>query len=200
MPVLINFKICDNCADCNGIKVCPVGAFHWDEENRTIAVDKDKCMGCGLCGTSCTNDAIAYVETQEEADELQKEIDNDPRTIADLFVERYGAMPINNQYTFESSLEKVNNRINSNRPVIMEFNTEENINCLLKSIKISEIVKEFDEKATYSKFIIKPEDLEKYGISEVPCLKLFRNGKHTKTINGYYEEKDKQKLFDLLKN
>ena len=53
MPVLINFKICDNCADCNGIRVCPVGAFHWDEENRSIAVDKEKCMGCEACVGAC---------------------------------------------------------------------------------------------------------------------------------------------------
>jgi len=199
MPVLINFKICDNCADCNGIKVCPTGAFYWDDKKSTIAVDLNKCIGCGLCGNSCTNDAIAYVKTQEEADELQKEIDNDPRTIADLFVERYGAMPINDQYTFESSLEKVNNRIKSNRPVIIEFNTEENINCLLKSIPISEIVKKFDENATYSKFIINKNELENYDISEVPCLKLYKNGKHLKTISGYYEESNKQDLFDKLK-
>lgn len=30
MPVLINFKICDNAKDCSGIAVCPTGALSWE--------------------------------------------------------------------------------------------------------------------------------------------------------------------------
>lgn len=198
MPVLINFKICDNCADCNGIKVCPTGAFYWNEENRTIAVDKEKCIECGLCGNSCTNDAIAHVLTQEEADELQKEIDNDPRTIADLFVERYGAMPVSNQYTFEASIDKVESRINSNRPVIIEFNTNDNINCLLKSIPVTDIVNLFNKNATYSKFIIEEKDYDCYAVKDTPCLKFYSKGKLLGEIIGYYDEETKDKFFKLI--
>ncbi len=34
MSVLINFKICDNSPDCNGIRDCPTKAFYWDKENK----------------------------------------------------------------------------------------------------------------------------------------------------------------------
>ncbi len=197
MPVLINFKICDNCEDCNGLRVCPTGAFYWDSEKKTIAYDKSKCIGCGACGHCCSNDAIFYTDSEEEANEIQKEIDEDPRTIADLFVERYGAMPVSEQYTFETSEEKVKNRINSNRPVIIEFNTNENINCLLKSIPITEIVKVFAKNATYSKFMINENEYEKYDVSETPCLKFYNQGKFLGEIKGYYtlEEFDQLESF-----
>lgn len=198
MPVLINFKICDNCEDCNGIKVCPTGAFHWDAEKRTIAVDKSKCIGCGACGHCCSNDAIFYTASEEEAKEVQKDIENDPRTIADLFVERYGAMPINNQYTFELSEAKVKNGINSNRPVIIEFNTNDNINCLLKSIPISEIVKAYEKNATYSKFIIEEADFKTFDVTETPCLRFYKEGKLLGEIKGYYEVDDFDKVKSMI--
>ena len=34
MPVLINFKICDNSEAYDGITACPVGAFHWDKKKK----------------------------------------------------------------------------------------------------------------------------------------------------------------------
>ena len=36
MPVLINFKICDNAKECGGIEVCPTGALSYDDENKSI--------------------------------------------------------------------------------------------------------------------------------------------------------------------
>lgn len=200
MPVIINFKICDNCEDCNGIKICPVGAFHWDEENKTICVDDKKCINCGLCGTSCTNDAIAFVKTKEEAEELQKEIDNDPRTIADLFVERYGAMPINEQYTFEASEDKVLKRINSNRPVIIEFNINDNINCLLKSIPVTDIVQCYNKNSTYSKFIIDEDEYNIYNVKNTPCLKFYNKGEQIGEIVGYFDANNQDVFFDKIKN
>ena len=32
MPVIINFKVCDNAEVCNAINVCPTGAFNWNKE------------------------------------------------------------------------------------------------------------------------------------------------------------------------
>lgn len=198
MPVLINFKICDNCEDCNGIRVCPTGAFHWDAEKRTIAVDKDKCIGCGACGHCCTIDAIFYTDSEEEAKEIQKEIDEDPRSATDLFVERYGAMPINDLYTFELSEEKVKNRINSHRPVMVEFNSNDTINCLLKSIPISDIAKAFYKDTTYSKFIIDEKDFKTYGVTETPCLRFYKDGELLGEMKGYYEIDDMDKVKKII--
>lgn len=52
MPVIINFKVCDNAEVCDAIKVCPVGAFKWNEEKKTLEIDKEKCIDCGKFATS----------------------------------------------------------------------------------------------------------------------------------------------------
>ena len=34
MSVLINFKICDNAEECDGVRVCPINALYWDKKNN----------------------------------------------------------------------------------------------------------------------------------------------------------------------
>ncbi|MBU0897971.1 MAG: 4Fe-4S dicluster domain-containing protein [Patescibacteria group bacterium] len=65
MSVLINFKICDNSKDCNGIKVCPVGAIFWDEKRKTVAVNNKKCISCGMCEKSCLIGAIRVAKVDK---------------------------------------------------------------------------------------------------------------------------------------
>ena len=129
MSILVNFKICDNCADCSGIRVCPVGAITWSEEDKTIKIDNAKCINCGKCVNACTVSAIKMAKTEEQHRLLEREIANDPRTIADLFVERYGSMKISDVNCFD--IDHLEDRINSNRPVIIEINTEDEVKYFL---------------------------------------------------------------------
>ena len=69
MPVLINFKICDNAKECNGIEVCPTGALSWNEEDQTIEIDNSKCIECG------TGKKLGEVECVEEDDFLREHAD-----------------------------------------------------------------------------------------------------------------------------
>ena len=101
MGVLINFKICDNAKECGGIEVCPTGALYWDEEKESITIDNSKCTSCEKCIEACPVDAIKVGKTDEEYQELKKEIDNDPRKRSDLFVDRYGAQPIHDAFLVE---------------------------------------------------------------------------------------------------
>ena len=199
MPTTINFKICDNSADCNGITMCPAGVFAWDDEKKTITLDSSKCIECGACANFCTVNAIRYAKSQEELEKIQKEIDSDPRTISELFVERYGAAPIDDTYTFELSAEKVKNRINSNRPVIIEFNRWETVNCLLKSVPIADIQKQFNANATYSKFFVEDKDMPKFDIKETPVLKFYYKNELLGQIDGYFERDDRFEHMDKIR-
>lgn len=58
----IDTEICDACATCEDR--CQMGAVL---VNGTASIDKNRCIGCGLCVTTCPNDAIFLV--RKPADE-----------------------------------------------------------------------------------------------------------------------------------
>lgn len=198
MPPIINFKICDNSADCNGITKCPFGVFGWDDKKKTITVDIGRCADCGACADFCTVNAIRYAKDQEEYEKIKREIDEDTRTVADLFVDRYGATPLDDKYLFELSPEKVKNRIESNRPVIVEFNDYDTVECLLKSIPIVEISREFHPDATYSRFFVKPQDFKTYGVAKTPCLKFYHHGKLLGEL-PYFHKGDQDEYMEKIR-
>lgn len=202
MPVVINFKICDNAEACNGIKVCPVGAFKWNSEKKTLEIDEDKCINCGKCATSeesCEVGAIRFAKNEEELQKIKKEIEEDTRTIKDLMVDRYGAQPINMPFiTKEEEFEKV---ISTKRIVLMELFNEDSEECLIKSIPIKEIFETFgDIELSYRKLEIKTEKLIKeYDIKELPSMLIFEEEKMIGKIDGYYSNEDKEAFFEKMK-
>ena len=186
MPVLINKKICDNSKDCMGIESCPVKAFYYDEQNKTIAVNKEKCINCGKCEEACPVGAIRVARTDEEYAKIKKEIDEDPRKVSDLFVDRYGAEPQNP--AFQIPAEKFNIQIiESTQPAVVEFFTPSSIECLLHSIPIKELFEDVNVK--YRKIELNEEDplMKKYGIIKLPAMLFFKDGKLVGKIEGYYD-------------
>jgi len=202
MPVLINFKICDNSSECSGIPVCPVKAITWNEKKKTLEIDNKKCTSCGLCEQACPVGAIRVAKTPEEYKEIEKEIKEDQRKISDLFIDRYGAQPIH-----EAFLDKEENFDNlikiSKIPIVLELFNGNSIKCLLYSIPTKDL---FSDKKDlrYRKVELKTEKLlKKYKIKELPCLLFFKDEKLIGKIDGYYgkDKKDelKKKIDKILK-
>ncbi|MFH1240078.1 MAG: 4Fe-4S dicluster domain-containing protein [Candidatus Diapherotrites archaeon] len=193
MPVLINFKICDNSKDCSGIDVCPVSAFYWDDKNRTIAVDNSKCISCGQCETSCPVGAIRVAKTDEEYEKIKKEIEADPRKVSDLFVDKYGAEPVDPAFLI--SVNQFNLQIlQSVQPAVVELFNDDSIECLLHSIPMKELFPKSNVK--YRKMGADEKFLEKYSIKELPALLFFKDGKLIGKIEGYFDDSKKE---DLIK-
>lgn len=200
MPVLINFKICDNSKDCNGPKVCPKGAFYWDEKRKTIAVDNEKCISCGLCEKSCPVGAIRVARTKEEFKKIKKEINEDPRKISDLFVDRYGAAPTGP--TFQIPQSKFNIQIlESTQLAVVEFFSRSSIKCLLHSIPIKSLFEDIDIKLKYRKIEVKEKDLilKKYKVVELPALLFFKKGKLFGKLEGRYGFGQMKELLKRIK-
>ena len=202
MPVIINFKVCDNAEACNGIRVCPVGAFNWNAEKKTLEIDNDKCINCGKCATSeesCNVGAIRFAKDDEEFQKIKKEIEEDPRTIKDLMVDRYGAQPINMPfYCKEDQLEKVTS---TKRPILIEVFKEETEECLIKSIPIKEIFNDLNiPDLTYRKLEVETDEfMKRYDIKELPSILIFKSGKFIGKIDGYYSNEDKDVLIEKIK-
>jgi len=198
MSVLINFKICDNAKECGGLAVCPTGALSYSDEKEKIVIDNNKCISCGLCERECPIGAIMVAKSDEEYKKIKEEIDNDPRTTKDLFVDRYGATPLSE--FFMISANELINKVNNDNVTLIECYNDDSIQCLLKSIQIKEITKDLPNNTLFYKVEVNNEIINKYEIKELPSLLLFKKGKILGKIEGYYEEKDKDKLFSNIEN
>ncbi len=198
MAVLINFKICDNDKACSGMSACPQGVFQWDSEKNTLVIDNDKCISCGICEKACMVSAIKVARTKEEYEKIKKEYDEDPRTINDLLVDRYGATPIDKAMI--GSEEEIKLKLlEAQRPFIVELYNEDSIMCLLKSIPMKKIADAFDSETRYRKIEVTSDTLLKeYNIKELPCLLFFKNKKFLGKIEGYIDEDNKEKLMNEI--
>lgn len=194
MAVLVNFKICDNDKACSGMSACPKNVFEWDEEKNTLVIHNDRCISCGLCEKACMVSAIRVAKTEEEYQKIKKEFNDDPRTINDLLVDRYGATPIDEAMVGKE--EEIELKLlDAKRPFMVELYNEDSIMCLLKSIPIKKIADTFDTETRYRKIEINSDKiLKEYDIKELPSLLFFKNGKLVGKIEGYIDEDGKDEL------
>ncbi|MCI8352493.1 MAG: 4Fe-4S binding protein [Clostridia bacterium] len=194
MSVLINFKICDNDKACSGMAICPNNVFEWDEKKSTLVIHNERCVSCGLCEKACMVSAIRVAKTEEEYKKIEKEFDDDPRTINDLLVDRYGATPIDEAMIGKEQEIDIK-LLDARRPLIVELYNEDSIMCLLKSIPIKNIADTFDTETRYRKIeVISDDILKKYEIKELPSLLFFNKGNYVGKIEGYIDEDSKEEL------
>ena len=197
MPVLINWKICDNAKECNGIEVCPTGALSWDDKKKSIIIDNSKCLSCGACEKACMVGAIKVAKNDEEYERIKKEIDEDPRKVSDLFVDRYGAQPVHPAFLIGE--EKFDLEVlESQKLTVVEVFNDDSIMCLYFSIPIKELFEGQDIK--YRKVELKSDKiLKKYNIKTLPALLFFKEGEFLGKIEGYYDKKKKEELLNKIK-
>mgnify|MGYP001137097149 CR=1 FL=1 len=198
MPVLINLKICDNAKECGGVAVCPTGAITFDEEKETLVIDNNKCISCGQCENECPIGAIRVAKDENEYKKIKEEIDNDPRKTKDLFVDRYGAAPLSEFFMLEA--EEIEQKIDTDKIVLIELYNDDSIQCLLKSIPIKELVKDLPDTTVFYKVESKKEIEEKYEIKELPALLIFNKGSLLGKIEGYYTDDNKKEMIEKIKS
>ena len=194
MAVLINFKICDNAEECDGIRVCPTGAIFWDEKKKSIGIDNSKCISCGKCEKACEVGAIRVAKTPEEYKRIKEEIDKDPRKISDLFIDRYGAQPIEPAFRIKYGFEQ--EVLKSVKLVAVELYSDDSIHCLLHSIPVKELFKDIDLK--YRKVRATDELIKEFKIKTLPALLFLKNWKLIGKIEGYFSISQKEELKEKI--
>ena len=195
MAVLVNFKICDNAKECGGIEVCPTGALSWNEEKETIEIDNDKCISCGKCERECPIGAIMVAKNEDEYKKIKKEIDEDPRTTKDLFVDRYGAVAISD--FFKIDLDDIKEKVEKDCLTLIEIYNPDYAECLLKSIPIKDLTKNLKKDTLYYK-AESDKVIDEYEIKELPSLLFFEKGKFLGHIDGYYTTDQKETILSKM--
>ncbi len=191
MNVLINTKICDNVQECGGISACPNKAIYWDKKSKSIKIENSKCANCGLCENACPVEAIRVAKNEKEYNQIKKEIKEDNRTISDLFVDRYGAMPIGTDFLVLK--EGFKSFENSDNLAVLELFNKNSIQCLLRSIPISELF--YKSNLRYGKLEVQNNLLlNKFDVKNLPCLLFFKDGKLIGKIEGYFDESKKEEI------
>jgi len=195
VPIVVNFKICDNSPDCLGIVVCPTHAFYFDEKKRSLVVDNSKCINCGKCVSQCGVGAIHFAKTVGDLKKVKQEIDADPRKQSDLFVDRYGAEPQAKE--FFCSPQRFDLQIlHSTKPAVVECFDADSIHCLVYSIPIKELF--VGKDIVYRKFGVDKKFKQKYKIDQLPAFLFFLDGKLKGKIEGYYSFDKKDELISKL--
>ena len=193
---MINFKICDNAKECRGIAVCPTKALYWDKERESIGIDNSKCTNCRLCEKSCDIGAIKVAKTDNEYSILKKEIDDDSRKVSDLFVDRYGAMPIDPGVFFIKENDFELEVLQSNKLTVLEAFNDDSIECLIKSIPIKNLFK--DANVKYRKIKADNKFLKRYNINKLPSLLFFTKGELIGKIEGYFSKNNQEELIKKI--
>jgi Fe-S-cluster-containing hydrogenase component 2 len=196
MPVLINFKICDNAKECSGVAICPMGVLTWDKKTKGIKINNKKCISCKKCVTVCPVDAIFVAKSEKQYQKIKKEIDADPRKRSDLFIDRYGAQPIHpafliSEKEFQAEVLKVE------KLMAVEFFNDDSIMCLLKSIPIKNLLENY--QVEYRKMMTGEGLAKNYKIKKLPALLFFEKGKLLGKIEGYYNNKQRNELAGKIK-
>jgi thioredoxin 1 len=210
MPIVFNFKVCDNAAECSGLAVCPVKAIRWDNAQKTLLVDNSKCTSCGLCAKACpVLGAILVAKTKDEYESLKDKVEDDPRTREELLKDRYGNAPTDQNLivTMKNFDEEV---IKTDRVAIVDFWDELHLGCRINSVPLEEllpkktVLKEImknREKLREVKFKFRKIDVEKntdiarrYNVKYVPSLLIFHKGKVLGRIEGAYSNEKKTHL------
>ena len=140
--------------------------------------------------------AIKVAKAKDEFERIKKEVEADPRSRKDLYIDRYGAMPVHPAFLIKK--DKFNLEIlQSQQLTVVEFFEEDSVNCLLCSIPIKELFLLTDIK--YRKLELTDKELTtKYNITTLPSLLFFKEGKLLGKVDGYYDDKKKKLLLDKI--
>lgn len=207
MPIKFNFNLCDNSPECSGKAVCPAGAIYWDEASinalgnpGVLCVDNNKCVSCGKCvgEEGCPVGAIIFAPTESELADITSDLEVDLDEVKKLFVDRYGAEPINTCISADEVQTVIEN--SNGEVILLEEYADWSIQCLLASIPINLLVKKVHELTQIDNIkYVKCEKIDAEPEKEhLPSLQIYKDGILIGRIDGYFDNTQEADFFASL--
>lgn len=155
---------------------------------------------CGICEKECPIGAIKVTKNDEQYEFAKKKIEEDERTIKDLFIDRYGAVAISD--FFKINIDEIEEKVKKKGLSLIEIYNPDEAECLLKSIPIKTLTKDLPNETVFYKAEYEKCINDKYKINDFPCILVFQNGYLLGIIEGYFTIDEKEivlsKLNDIL--
>jgi thioredoxin 1 len=192
MPIAINYKICDQGRGCPCISGCPQRAWSFNEKKGRPEVDTSKCNDCWKCIKICPARAVLGALDGEGLKKLNDELSKYSKTRDEIYEPRFNADRTEKES--QISGEEFDEKINQNGIVIIEFWAEPFASrCRLNAALYSDILPEKIPLHKINAFQ-NPDLMERFSISALPALLIFKDGEVIDHIAGYTSISEKEAL------
>ena len=186
MPVLIDYRVCDNAPGCGASRVCPTGAIAYDHGKNKVLVDSGSCIDCENhpCTRYCPAGAVKFAASHDELERLKAEIESSSLSRDDLLEEKYGVRP-GDPKDLGPNLIHVDDGnfaaevLNSPLPVVVDFWAEWCAPCRILAPTFKSVAAEYDGRVRFAKLDTEEAagTAARYGIMSIPTMLFFADGR-----------------------
>lgn len=186
MPVLIDYRVCDNAPGCGASRACSTGAIAFDRRQNKVLVNNDECINCEHqpCISYCPAGAVKFAASMEELEQLKAEIETSGLSKDDLLEQKYGVRP-GDPRELGPNLVHVNDEnfarevLESPIPVVVDFWAEWCAPCRILAPTFKALAAEYEGKMRFAKLDTEEASLtaSQYGIMSIPTMLFFSGGR-----------------------
>lgn len=186
MPVLIDYRVCDNAPGCGASRACPTGAIAYDRHENKVLVNNDNCIDCEHqpCVHYCPAGAVKFAATYEELEKLKAAVESSSLSRDDLLEQKYGIRP-GDPRELGPNLIHVDDEnfaaevVNSPLPVVVDFWAEWCAPCRILAPTFKALAAEYEGRVRFAKLDTEeaPRTAARYGIMSIPTMLFFVDGR-----------------------
>ena len=205
MPVLIDYRACDDSPHCGAARACSYGAITFNASRKKIEVDNSKCGDCGICVRYCPSGAVKFARTEAELKQVEAEIAASNLSKDDVLERQYGVRPGDPRATgqnlghvgCEDFEEEV---LRSPVPVAVDCWAEWCAPCRILAPTFKDMAAQYDGRMKFVKLDTEAcQDIPaQYGIRSIPTVLFFHRGKVVAREIGAVPRKQFQTTVDQV--
>ncbi len=206
MPVIVDYRVCDNSPACSAVRVCPRGTLTFNHKENRVEADNEKCHSCaGPCARVCPAGAIKWYKTMDELEAAKVEMESSTLSKDDLLEQRYGVRP-GDPRELGPNLHHVDcsnfqsEVLESDIPVVVDFWAEWCAPCRILAPTFKSLAAKYEGKVKFGKLDTE-ECMEvpgEYVIMSIPTMLFFHKGQVVDQAVGALPAEAIQRKLDAI--